>query len=31
MFNPQQEYNSSGKTSNINHQIKPGSFFEALA
>ena len=31
MFNPEHEYNSSGKTVSRNHLIKPGSFFEALA
>ncbi|MCL2154447.1 MAG: hypothetical protein FWH53_02150 [Leptospirales bacterium] len=31
MFNPEQEYNSSGKSVSRNHSIQPGSFFEALA
>jgi len=31
MFNPEYEYNSSGKTISRNHLIQPGSFFEALA
>ena len=31
MFQPEQEYSSTGKSVSINNQIKPGSFFEALA
>ena len=31
MFNREQEYSSAGKSISLNSQIKPGSFFEALA
>ena len=31
MSNSENEYNSSGKSITTNHQITPGSFFEALA
>jgi hypothetical protein len=31
MSNSENEYNSSGKVITANHQIKSGSFFEALA
>ena len=31
MFNPEREYNSSGKAVSSNLSVKPGSFFEALA